>query len=34
MILKQREMEVGGMRNGGGQGEEGGAGKEQGNFII
>lgn len=33
MILKQREMDVGGMLNGGG-GEERGAGKQQGNFIM
>lgn len=35
MILKQREMDVGGMFNGGeGGGRVGGAGKQQGNFIM
>lgn len=36
MILKQREMDVGGMFNGGegGGGGGGGAGKQQRNFIM
>lgn len=33
MILKQREMDVGGMFNGG-EGGGGGAGKQQRNFIM